>query len=94
MIFSMLDLNSWSSLLCANKFFRNLGRQPLVIRSLLEKNQIPITKRIEFAKMAGSKLDKLDLNFSNDEYLVINSSQEYEDLFKVCPNIKHFTILI
>ena len=85
----MLDLKSWSSLSQTNKYFYDLSKQPSVIRSLVEDNcQVPITKRIQFAKLVGSKLEKLDL-----EHDILSFSTTQNNLKIFSPFVKILKIL-
>lgn len=96
-IFSMLTPNEWHALLCSNKLFSEVSKNPSVLSCLTEKGYhfinsyisigyIPIHKRLEFAKRSGHLLKKLNLMNS---YI---TDQELEDLLNVCKNIKELNV--
>lgn len=84
-IFKALDLADWSRLSHVNRFWKKFSQHSLIALFLLEKSaKIPLEKRLQISKFAGSALK--DLNLSRSSCAVTN--EMLKPVLKVCSKIQ------
>src|SRR5215211_3006867 len=87
LIFKNLNFEAWNRLFYTNKRFNEICQHPQVMASLLERGEVPLDKKVAFAKKAGLHLTILDLKD------VMLTEEELLEIFNSCPNLKELCLL-